>query len=162
MRKAELAKLPASQRLVFAPPHPKTTLTVFTDVNCGFCRQLHDHIDEYNKAGHCGGIRGLAARRPEHHRRPRHAVIYQDGVGLVRADRKNAFTAAKERACAEAATCANPVKDQFELGERLGVNGTPAVVDRRRRHGGRLRHRRPRCWKAVQAPAAGGYRSRGG
>ena len=50
-RKAQLATVPASQRIVFAPPHPKTTLTVFTDVNCAFCRQLHEHIDDFMKAG---------------------------------------------------------------------------------------------------------------
>ena len=32
-------------------------------------------------------------------------------------------------AAVKAASCANPVKDEFELGERLGVNGTPTIVD---------------------------------
>ena len=84
LRKAALAKVPQSQRIVFAPPHPKTTLTVFTDVNCGFCRALHEHIAEFNKAGIAveylawprEGVTTTAGRpTPD---------LYRDGLDLVR------------------------------------------------------------------------------
>jgi thiol:disulfide interchange protein DsbC len=127
-RKAALAKVPASQRLVFSPPNPKHTVTVFTDVDCGFCRQLHAHIDEYNK-------QGIAV---EYVFWPREGVkttggndtpSYTKAVSVwCASDRKNAFNQAMKGADVKAATCTNPVKDEFELGERLGVNGTPTVV----------------------------------
>ncbi|MGN6237261.1 DsbC family protein [Dyella sp.] len=126
-RKAELARVPAAQRIVFAPSHPKTTLTVFTDVNCGFCRKLHEHIDDFMKAGIA--IEYLAW--------PREGVTttagnptptYTEMVSVwCAADRKSAFTAAKQGKAPKAATCDNPVQAEFELGERLGVNGTPAI-----------------------------------
>ena len=126
-RKAELAKVPASERIVFAPPHPKYTVTVFTDVNCGYCRALHEHMAEYNKAG-------IAV---EYLAWPREGVTstsgkptptYTEMVSVwCASDRKAAFTAAKDGRAPVPATCTNPVKDQFNLGLKLGVNGTPAI-----------------------------------
>ncbi|MET0616643.1 MAG: DsbC family protein [Luteibacter sp.] len=127
-RKVELAKVPASQRLIYSPANPKHTVTVFTDVDCGFCRQLHAHIDEFNK-------QGIAV---EYVFWPREGLkttsgsdtpSYTKAVSVwCSADRKNAFNEAMGGATPKAASCANPVKDEFELGERLGVNGTPTIV----------------------------------
>jgi len=126
-RKGELAKVPASQRIVFAPANPKYTISVFTDVNCGFCRALHKHIEAFNKEG-------IAV---EYLAWPREGVVttagrptptYTEMVSVWCApDRKAAFTAAKDGKTPKAAVCDNPVKDQFELGLKLGVNGTPAI-----------------------------------
>src|SRR5690606_11345832 len=50
--RAELLRtIPAKDRLVFAPKDPKYTVTVFTDVECGYCRKMHGEIAEYNKLG---------------------------------------------------------------------------------------------------------------
>ncbi len=127
-RKAALAKVPASQRLVFAPANPKYTITVFTDVNCGFCRALHEHIAEFNEAG-------IAV---EYLAWPREGVTttsgsltstYKEMVSVWCAkDPKAALTAATRGHAPAAATCANPVKDQFNLGLKLGVSGTPAII----------------------------------
>jgi len=127
-RKAELAKVPASQRLIYAATNPKHTVTVFTDVDCGFCRQLHSQIDEFNK-------KGITV---EYVFWPREGVkttggndtpSYTKAVSVwCSSDRKNAFNEAMKGGSVKAASCANPVKDEFELGERLGVNGTPTVV----------------------------------
>ncbi|WP_426690077.1 DsbC family protein [Rhodanobacter ginsengiterrae] len=126
-RKAELAKVPASERIIYAPANPKYTVTVFTDVNCGFCRALHEHIADFNREG-------IAV---EYLAWPREGLVttsgsptptYTEMVSVWCAkDRKAAFTAAKEGHPQAVATCSNPVKDQFNLGVRLGVNGTPAI-----------------------------------
>ncbi|TAL96483.1 MAG: DsbC family protein [Rhodanobacter sp.] len=126
-RKAALAKVPVSQRIVFAPPDPKYTITVFTDVNCGFCRALHEHIAAFNKAGIA--VQYLAW--------PREGVTttsgnltptYTEMVSVWCAkDPKAALTAATKGHAPPAATCANPVKDQFNLGVKLGVSGTPTI-----------------------------------
>ncbi len=127
LRKAELAKVPESQRIVFAPPHPKTTLTVFTDVNCGFCRKLHEHIDDFMKAGIA--VEYLAwPREGVTTTAGRPTPTYTEMVSVwCAADRKGAFTAAKQGHAPKPLTCNNPVKAEYELGERLGVNGTPAI-----------------------------------
>jgi thiol:disulfide interchange protein DsbC len=126
-RKTALARVPASQRIVYAPANPKYTITVFTDVNCGFCRALHEHMAAFNKAG-------IAV---EYMAWPREGVTttsgnltptYKEMVSVWCAkDRKAAFAAATKGHSPPAATCANPVKDQFELGLKLGVSGTPTI-----------------------------------
>ncbi|WP_233843492.1 thioredoxin fold domain-containing protein [Dyella sp. 2HG41-7] len=126
-RKSELAKVPASDRIVFAPEHPKYTVTVFTDVTCPYCRVLHDQIKDLNKEG-------IAV---EYLAWPRSGVIGDDGQPTATykemvsiwcsAHRNDAFTDAKKGHEPKAATCDNPVKNQFDLGLRLGVTGTPAV-----------------------------------
>ena len=126
-RVAALAKVPASQRVVFAPAQPKYTVTVFTDVNCGFCRALHEQMAGFNKAG-------IAV---EYLAWPREGVTstsgkptptYTEMVSVwCAADRNAAFTAAKEGVKPKAASCVNPVKDEFNLGVKLGVDGTPTI-----------------------------------
>jgi thiol:disulfide interchange protein DsbC len=126
-RRSELAKVPVSDRIVFAPAHPKYTVTVFTDVTCPYCRVLHSQIDALNKEGIA--VQYLAW--------PRSGVIGDDGkptqtynemVSIwCASDRNDAFTAAKKGTDPKPATCKNPVKDQFDLGLKLGVTGTPSV-----------------------------------
>jgi thiol:disulfide interchange protein DsbC len=127
-RKAELAKVPAAERIVFAPAKPRYTVSVFTDVNCGYCRALHEHVADFNKAG-------IAL---EYIAWPREGVTttsgsptptYTEMVSVwCAADRKAAFTAAKAGKQPKSASCTNPVKDEFDLGVRLGVTGTPTIV----------------------------------
>ncbi|MEP6897992.1 MAG: DsbC family protein [Rhodanobacter sp.] len=126
-RKAELAKVPASQRIVFAPPHPKYTISVFTDVNCGFCRALHEHVADFNKAGIA--VEYLAwPREGVTTTAGRPTATYTEMVSVwCAADRKAAFTAAKEGHAPKSATCINPVKDEFNLGLKLGIDGTPTI-----------------------------------
>jgi thiol:disulfide interchange protein DsbC len=127
-RKAELAKVPAADRIVFAPPHPKYTVTVFTDVSCGYCRALHQHIADFNKEGIAveylawprDGVTGEDGRP---------TAIYKEMVSVwCAADRQAAFSAAKQGKAPKSATCTNPVKDEFDLGLKLGVTGTPTVL----------------------------------
>jgi thiol:disulfide interchange protein DsbC len=127
-RKAELAKVPTSQRIVFAPAHPKATLTVFTDVTCAYCRALHEHIADFNKAGIA--VEYLAwPREGVQTTAGRPTPTYTEMVSVwCAADRKAAFTAAKQGTSPAPATCTNPVKDEFDLGVRLGVNGTPTII----------------------------------
>ncbi|RDJ00362.1 DsbC family protein [Dyella solisilvae] len=127
-RKAELAKVPASDRIVFAPANPRYRVTVFTDVNCAYCRALHEHVAEFNKAGIAleyvawprDGVTNPAGRNTE---------TYNEMVSVWCASNRNAaFTAAKEGHMPKSATCANPVKQQFDLGVKLGITGTPTII----------------------------------
>src|SRR5579883_3645624 len=51
LRRDALAQVPPDRMIRFAPAHPKYTVTVFTDVDCPYCRAFHAHIDDYNKVG---------------------------------------------------------------------------------------------------------------
>ncbi|TAL85078.1 MAG: DsbC family protein [Rhodanobacter sp.] len=128
-RKAELATVPASRRIVFAPAHPKYTISVFTDVNCGFCRELHKHVAAFNKAG--VAVEYLAwPREGVTTTSGRPTPTYTEMVSVWCAgDRRAALAAAMAGHAPKPASCDNPVKHQFELGLKMGVNGTPTVID---------------------------------
>ena len=50
--KNKVDAVPTSKRIVFAAEgKPKYKITVFTDLDCGYCRKLHSQIAQYNKAG---------------------------------------------------------------------------------------------------------------
>lgn len=127
-RKAELATVPTSQRIVFAPAHPKYTISVFTDVNCGFCRELHKHVAAFNKAGIA--VEYLAwPREGVTTTSGRPTPTYTEMVSVWCAgDRRAAMAAAMTGHAPKPASCVNPVKQQFELGLKMGVNGTPTII----------------------------------
>lgn len=127
-RKAELAKLPAAAHIEYAPAKPKYRITVFTDVTCPYCRVLHEHIAELNKAGVAvdylawprAGVTDDAGRPTE---------TYKAMVSVwCAADPRAAMDAAFAGRMPKPADCANPVRQEFELGEKLGVSGTPAII----------------------------------
>ncbi len=114
--------IPASEMVIFAPKEPKTHITVFTDTDCGYCQKLHREVSELNRQG--VEVRYLAF--------PRQGIGshgYGDLVSVWCAkDRQEAMNKAKAREKVPAATCDNPVAKQFELGQMIGVRGTPAVI----------------------------------
>lgn len=95
---------------------------VFTDIDCGYCRMLHENIDGYNKLGI--EIRYLAF--------PRAGIgseSYDKAVAVwCSDDRQAALTAAKSGRKIRSNGCAAPVRDQFNLGVSMGVTGTPALI----------------------------------
>lgn len=120
-RRRQLQTIVASDRIVFAPANPKYTISVFTDIECGYCRKLHSEIAELNR-------RGIAV---EYLAFPRMGLGSQDHKDMIAvwcaADRRQALTAAKSGQPVPARDCKNPVSMEYELGQRLGVNGTPAI-----------------------------------
>jgi thiol:disulfide interchange protein DsbC len=122
-RAKALAVAAEDKMIVFSPPSPKMTVTVFTDIDCGYCRKFHSQIAEMNKAGV----------------RVRYLLYPRTGPGTeswrkaesvwCAADRRDALTRAKRgeevkgKACAAAAA----VQAQYDLGDDLGVEGTPAI-----------------------------------
>jgi thiol:disulfide interchange protein DsbC len=45
VRKAVLATIPPTQKISFSPANPKYRVTVFTDIDCGYCRKIHAQMD---------------------------------------------------------------------------------------------------------------------
>lgn len=122
LRQRLLSEVPEDQRIVFAPANPKYTVSVFTDVECGYCRRLHEEIAEYNK-------RGIAI---EYLAYPRMGPGTED-FRLMESvwcadDRKQALTAAKAGRRVESKACANPVAAHYALGQRAGLTGTPMII----------------------------------
>ncbi|MGA6182276.1 thioredoxin fold domain-containing protein [Stenotrophomonas sp. NPDC077421] len=120
-RRGLLDKVPQGERIVFAAPNAKYTVSVFTDIECGYCRKLHQDIAELNRNGIT--VEYLAF--------PRMGLGSQDYTDMISvwcaADRKQALTAAKTGKPVPARSCTNPVAMQYTLGQQIGVNGTPAI-----------------------------------
>ena len=109
--------------VTFAPENPTHTVTVFTDVDCGWCRELHKEIDEYNALG-------IAVRYLMWPRGGPDSESWAKAEQVWCADdRQQALTRAKnDKPLPEADCDASIVRKHFETGLRLGVNGTPAIV----------------------------------
>ena len=122
VRHALLESVPASDRIVFAPANPKYTVTVFTDVECGYCRKMHNEMAEYHK-------QGIAV---EYVAFPRMGLASEDFKKMEAVwcsnDRNKALTDAKNDRKVASATCKNPVAMQYALGQRMGLTGTPMVL----------------------------------
>ncbi len=117
-----LKTIPASERIVFAPANPKYTVTIFTDVECGYCRKLHSEIAEYNRQGIA--IEYLAF--------PRMGVGSEDFEKMVSVwcapDRRKALTEAKSDRNPPKRNCQNTVRAQYDIGQRVGLTGTPMIL----------------------------------
>ena len=121
-RVGAIEKLGEDSMIVFAPKNPSHTVTVFTDVSCGYCAKLHNEIAELNALGI--SVRYLAF--------PRAGVAsdtYDTMVSVWCADDpQQAMTDAKQRRSVEPKTCINPIKQHYSMGQLLGVNGTPTII----------------------------------
>ena len=123
VREEQLAQIPSADRIVFAPSNSKYTVTVFTDVECGYCRKFHEQIAAYNALG-------IAV---EYVAFPRSGIGTPDYDKMVAvwcsSDRKAALTAAKSGTPIATATCPDsPVAREYEAGRKSGLMGTPMIV----------------------------------
>jgi len=122
-RAKALAAVADSDMIVFSPANPKMTVTVFTDVDCKFCRSFHNQMAALNKSGI----------------RVRYMMFPRSGPGTdswrkaeqvwCSPDRRDALTRAKRLEELKVRSCpaGQSIKTQYQLGEDLGVEGTPAV-----------------------------------
>jgi thiol:disulfide interchange protein DsbC len=131
-RKIMYDKINPKDAIIFpAKGSPKAIVYVFTDVDCGFCRKMHSQISSYSENGivYQGysdlgiEIRYLAF--------PRTGVETSSGKKTVSAwcskDKQAALTKLKTDQSIPEITCNNPVARQFDMGTKIGVNGTPAL-----------------------------------
>ena len=123
LRRKLIEAVPESRMVVFSPPQPKYTVTVFTDVDCSFCRALHRQIAEYNRLG----VRVRYVFYPR--TGPDTASWHKAEQVWCSADRKAALTRAKLGEPLDAPVCPNtPVAQEYELGKAIGLEGTPGIV----------------------------------
>lgn len=123
--KAKLAKietLPESQMIVYKAKDEKAHITVFTDVDCGYCRMLHKEVSKLNEAG-------VTVRYLAYPRAGIGSEAYTKMVSIwCSADPKEWLTQAKLGAEIPENKCVNPVAEQYKLGNEVGVRGTPSIV----------------------------------
>jgi len=121
IRAQAIEKLPASKKIVFAPEHPKHTVTVFTDVDCPYCRQFHKQIEQFNHAG-------IAVNYILYPLDIHPGADKKASALWCAADRNAAYTAAMNGHDPGLASCANPVAETKALSVSLGINATPTIL----------------------------------
>ncbi|TNF91830.1 MAG: DsbC family protein [Gammaproteobacteria bacterium] len=122
IRKEIITGMGESLMIAFNAKEPKHTVTVFTDIDCGYCRKLHSQMNEYNSLG-------ISVQYLFYPRTGVGTASYQKAVSVwCDKDRNNALTRAKLGEKLAVQDCDNPVAKHFELGNELGISGTPAIL----------------------------------
>jgi len=123
-RAKAMASIDKKDTIAFPPEGDvKKVMYVFTDVDCGYCQKLHADVPEYNKLGI--EVRYLAYPR---------AGINSNSYNKIASawcakDPQDALTKLKQRQEIPENVCAdNPVAKQFQIGQEIGLSGTPALV----------------------------------
>ncbi len=112
------------KKMIIFPAEGKTLhkIAVFTDVDCPYCSMLHKEVPKLNKAG-------IEVRYLMYPRAGPGSPTFTKSISAWCADdQKKAMGIAKEGGKVEAKNCDNPVQEQFELGQSIGVTGTPTLV----------------------------------
>ncbi|WP_296248603.1 thioredoxin fold domain-containing protein [Pseudomonas sp. UBA4194] len=115
--------IPVAETVVYpAVGETKSHITVFTDTTCPYCHKLHAEVPELNRLGI----------------EVRYVAFPRQGLGSPGDEQLQAVWCSKDRKASmdkmvagdtiKAPKCANPVTKQFELGQSIGVSGTPAIV----------------------------------
>lgn len=122
-RVSQIRSIKSDEKLTFpAIGEVKASISVFTDIDCGYCRKFHREVASLNSMG--VEVNYLAF--------PRAGVGSASSNKLVSAwcaeDRLNAMNDAKAGLAIDDKVCINPIASQFELGKMMGVTGTPTIV----------------------------------
>ena len=117
-----LSNLASSELISFKSSSEKYVVTVFTDVDCGYCRKLHNEIKEYNKLGITINYAAF----------PRSGLGSDAFMKMVSAwcseNKTLSLTRLKNNKEIDSNFCdKQPVSKHYAIGNKLGVTGTPAI-----------------------------------
>jgi len=121
-RKTALANVDKKTMIIFPAKNAKHTVTIFSDIDCGYCRKLHAELSDYTDAG-------ITVRYLFFPRSGVNTESYFKAVSVwCAADRNKALTDAKLNNKIDSKTCENPIAAHMKLAKEFGVNGTPAII----------------------------------
>ncbi|MDD5227625.1 MAG: DsbC family protein [Methylococcales bacterium] len=121
-RKMALEKLGTDKMIIFKPKIHTYTVSIFTDIDCGYCRKLHSELDSYL-------AEGIQIQYLFYPRAGKGSESYNKAVSVWCAkDRNAALTAAKKDQKIESKTCENPIDEHMALAADFDVKGTPMIV----------------------------------
>ena len=122
LKNAAMASLSEDTMIIYSPDEPKHTVTVFTDIDCGYCRKLHSEMDQYKE-------QGIRIRYLFYPRSGLDTPSYHKAVSVWCADdRHKAMDEAKAGRDVESRSCDNPVAEHYALGQSFSIQGTPALI----------------------------------
>lgn len=110
------------EMIVYKAPQEKYTVTVFTDITCGYCSKLHKEIKNYNDLGITVRYLAFPRKGPNSDTEKTMTSIW------CAPNRMEAFGDAMAGKAVKPATCNINLKHHYELGMLFGIQGTPAIV----------------------------------
>lgn len=118
-----MAGVADADAIIFSPAGAvRHTLTIFTDVDCTYCRRLHQEIGELNRLG-------IRVRYLMYPRNGPDSESWRKAEAVwCSADRRDALTRAKRGETIKAGQCETPIAAQYALGQQLGIQGTPGII----------------------------------
>ena len=118
-----MAAIPDDEMISFTPDEVKYSVSIFTDIDCAYCRRLHSQIDEYLAQGI--EINYLLYPRSG----PTSASWVKAEQVWCADDRNEALTAAKVDKNFDSHSCdSSMISKHYSLGKDVGLTGTPAIV----------------------------------
>lgn len=121
-RRELMASAGVEDTIRFPAKNEKAVIDVFTDIDCPYCRKLHDEVSELNEYGITVNYYAFPRSGPNTPSFSKYVSVW------CADDQQSAMNAAKGGRSVPQATCDNPVLEQYQLGGRIGVTGTPAIV----------------------------------
>ena len=118
-----LSSIPSNELIIFKSKNEISAITVFTDVDCGYCRKLHSQISEYNKVG-------ITVKYAAFPRSGIGTQTFTRMVGAWCADEpKKVITDLKNDKKLNLDFCDDqPIAKHYVIGQKLGISGTPAII----------------------------------
>jgi len=108
--------------IIFSPKVTKYTVTVFTDIDCAFCRKLHRDVNQHLE-------NGVRIRYMFYPRAGINSDSYRKAISVWCAkDRNQALTDAKAGKEIEMKTCKHPIAKHMNIADKLGLTGTPLLI----------------------------------
>ncbi len=122
-RRAMMSEIPQEHMIVFTPDEVKYSVSVFTDVDCTYCRRLHSQIDEYL-------AEGIEVRYLLYPRNGPRSASWVTAEQVWCSDNRNeALTLAKLDQKFPTRECdSSMVSTHYLMGQDVGLRGTPAIV----------------------------------
>jgi thiol:disulfide interchange protein DsbC len=122
-RRELMASVTDDQVIAFSPEEIKFSVSIFTDVECTYCRRMHSQIDEYM-------AQGIEIRYLLYPRNGPASRAWNTAEDVwCSSDRRNALTMAKLDREFSTSTCdSSIVQDHYVIGRDVGLSGTPAIV----------------------------------
>lgn len=122
LRADAVEKIGADGMIIFPADKESHHITVFTDIDCGYCRKLHNEVPAFNQ-------KGISVRYLMYPRSGPNTPSYFKAINVwCSKDQQDAMTRAKLGEEIEQKTCKHPIMEHRHLGSLLGVQGTPAIV----------------------------------
>ena len=126
-RKTQMNKELLNEFLETAITYPakkeKYEVTVFTDIDCGYCQKLHQQVEDYNDLGITLNFLAWPRNGLESTTFKKMETVWCEADKLAALDlaSKNSYSVPTNT------VCTNPVEAHYNFGKSLGVKGTPAV-----------------------------------